>query len=297
MTTDLTTAHALHEHLLTALTLSPTDSGTLRAPYFTEGRGIVFGGQLLGQTIVAAARQMTSKRVKSVQTVFARGVRMTDPVDILVEPMHEGRNIGSVTVSFVQNEQICVRALVLLDAAEPDLVRYQIPMPETDPPDETQARPHPLTAPQTIVVGDVDVRDPAAIGPATLQLWMRFPEAPNPADGNHAGALHRALISHATDGWLIGVAMRPHPNLGQGMAHSEVSTGVLTQSMSFHGEPDAREWLLIDHEVLFSGGGRTSGRGHVFTRDGELVASFTQEALLRAFPKGQDVTGKQATVF
>ena len=291
MTTDLSTPEALYEHLLAALTLTETESGALRAPYFTEGRGIVFGGQLLGQAIIAAARRLPTKRVKSVQTVFARGVNVTEPVDILVEPMHEGRNIGSVTVSFVQNDRICVRALVLLDADEADLVRYQIPMPDTEPPDAAKARPHPLTAPQTIVVGDVDIRDPAATGPATLQLWIRFPDAPDD------GALSRALISHATDGWLIGIAMRPHPNLGQGMAHSEVSTGVLTQSLAFHGDVDARDWLLVDHQVLVSRGGRTSGQGHIFTRDGQLVASFTQEALLRSFPKGQDPKGKQKTIF
>ncbi len=80
------------------------------------------------------------------------------------------------------------------------------------------------------------------------------------------------------------------------MAHTEVSTGVLTQDVTFHDAFDARHWLLIDHEAQATGGGRTYGRGHVFTEDGRLVTSFVQEALLRRFPDGQNPHGKTSTI-
>jgi acyl-CoA thioesterase II len=283
---------SLGEELNAAFTLSDDGDGVLRAPYFTERRGVVFGGQLVGQAVVAATRCIPDKRVRSVQTVFARGARLDQPVDIRVEPMHEGRNIASATVTFAQRGRVCARSLVLLDVAEPDLVRHQIPMPDIPSPDAAKAVPHWLAAPQTIVVGDVDIADPALTGPPTLQLWIRFPEAPisDPT-------LARALLAHATDGWLIATAMRPHAGLGQSMAHTEVSTGVLTQDVTFHDEFDARQWLLIDHEAQATGAGRTYGRGHVFTEDGRLVASFVQEALLRRFPAGQDPRGQTSTIF
>jgi acyl-CoA thioesterase-2 len=287
----MTSAQELHRDLLAALTLAEGDDGVLRAPYFSAGRGVVFGGQLLGQAIVAADRRIPGKRVKSVQMVFARGVIVAEPADIVVEPMHDGRTIASATVSFLQGGRTCARCLILCDIEEPDLVRWQIPMPDVAPPDPAEARPHALTAPETIVVDNVDVNDPGLIGPALLQLWVRFPEAPRD------DAVQRALLAHTTDGWLIATAMRPHPDLGQAMAHTQVSTGVLTQSLSFHSPVDVREWLLIDHEVLATGAGRTYGRGHIFTDDGQLVASFVQEALLRRFPAGQDPRGKQRTIF
>ena len=288
----MTTASSLHNDLINALTLRSQPDGSWRAPYFSDDRGVVFGGQLLGQGIVAASHQMPDKRVHTVQTLFARGVRADEPADIRVETMHEGRNIGSVTVSYVQDGRTCARMLVLLDAEEPDLVFYQIEMPAVDAPDPAVAQAHPLTAPETIIVGDVDVRDPALTGPANLQLWVRFPDAPTDDP-----ALHRALVAHTTDGWSIATAMRPHPNLGQAMAHKTVSTAVLTQTLSFHGDLDAREWLLLDLETITSGGGRTHGRGTIFTADGRLVASFAQDALLRNFPQGQDPQGKQRTIF
>lgn len=160
---------SLSEELNAAFTLTDVgDGGVLRAPYFTERRGVVFGGQMVGQAVVAATRCIPDKRVRSVQTVFARGARLDQPVDIRVEPMHEGRNIASATVTFTQEGRLCARALVLLDVTEPDLVRYQIPMPDVAPPDASKAVPHWLAPPQTIVVGDVDIADPA---PASARRW------------------------------------------------------------------------------------------------------------------------------
>ena len=247
---------------------------------------------MLGQAIVAASRRMPDKRLKSLQTVFARGVKVSEPVDIVVEPMQEGRTFGSSTVTFVQNGRVCVRALALLDVREPDLIRHQVAMPDVGAPDPAKARSNPAAAPETIIVGDVDVRDPALTGPPTLQLWVRFPDAP--ADDT---TIARALLAHSTDGWLIATAMRPHTGIGQSMAHHELSTTVLSHSLAFHDDFSADEWLLIDHESQAAGGGRAYGRGHVFTRDGRLVASFVQEALLRRAPEWEPAGDRQATTF
>jgi acyl-CoA thioesterase II len=242
---------------------------------------------MLGQAIVAGARTQPSKRVKSVQAVFARGVRADEPVEIVAGSLHEERNLGCIAVRFVQHDKVGAIMLVLMESPEADLVRLQVPTPpDVAPPDPARARTNPLAAPETIIVDDVDVADPTLVGPARLQLWVRFSGAPR-GDQN----VGRAVLSHATDGWLIGTAMRPHDGLGQSLAHASVSTGVISLSLSFHGDLDVTDWLLIDHATIFSGGGRTYGQGHVCTRHGELVASFVQEALLRHFPAGQDPTG------
>lgn len=253
----------------------------------------MFGGQMVGQAIIAASATQPTKRVKSVQTVFSRGVLIDEDFDIVGDSVHEGRNLGTVAVRFVQRDRVAATMLVLMETPESDLVSHQVPKPpDVVPPDSARAVEHPLAAPETIIVDDVDISDPNQIGPPTLQLWVRFADAP--ADDP---AMSRALLSHATDGWLIGTAMRPHEGVGQSMAHVSISTGVVSHALSFHGELDAREWLLIDHEAMFTGGGRAYGRGQVFTCDGLLVASFVQEALLRHFPEEQNPAGKSATIF
>ena len=62
---------------------------------------------------------------------------------------------------------------------------------------------------------------------------------------------------------------------------------------AFHEPFDAREWLLLDQRVPWAGKGRFYGCGNVFTSNGALVASFTQEGLLRALSEHQ---GKGATL-
>jgi acyl-CoA thioesterase II len=91
--------------------------------------------------------------------------------------------------------------------------------------------------------------------------------------------------------------MFPHDGIGQAQAHISVSTGVLTQSLAFHRDVNVNDWILIDHEAMYAGGGRVYGRGHAFTQDGKLVASFVQESLVRNFPQGQNPAGKEATIF
>jgi acyl-CoA thioesterase-2 len=288
----VTSASSFGEELLAALTLAESDDASFRAPHVGGRRGVVFGGQMLGQAIVAASRRMPDKRLKSLQTVFTRGANVADPVDIFVEPMQDGRTFGSSTVTFVQGDRVCARALALLDVSEPDLIHHHVSMPDVAPPDSSKALPNLAAAPETIIVGDVDVRAPALVGPPTLQLWVRFPGAP-PDDA----AIARALLAHATDGWLIATAMRPHKGIGQSMAHDELSTTVLSHALAFHDDFSADEWLLIDHESQAAGGGRAYGRGHVFTEEGRLVASFVQEALLRRAPEGDPANGKSATKF
>ena len=65
----------------------------------TAIRDVVYGGQLLGQMILAASRSIPDKEVKSIHAIFARGGTLTRPVELDVEPMHDGRTLASTTVT------------------------------------------------------------------------------------------------------------------------------------------------------------------------------------------------------
>jgi acyl-CoA thioesterase II len=246
------------------------------------GRDVVFGGQMLAQIIVAATASTPGKQVKSVQAVFARAASFGAPLEIDVDPIHVGRVFGSQTVTVHQGDRTCVQAIVLLDVAEPDLIVHDPPMPSVAGPDECAPSSTLLTCPgsEVRIVGDVDLTSSdAPVAPAEMQLWLRHPAAP--ADDLTTS---QAILSWATDGYLIGTAMRPHAGIGQDQAHRTISTGVVSEALSFHRPFDARQWLLIAHESPFAGGGRAYGRAHVFDRSGALVASFAQESIVRAMP-------------
>jgi acyl-CoA thioesterase len=179
-------------------------------------------------------------------------------------------------VTITQGDRLCTRSIVLLTADETDLIRHADPMPAAPSPDESGARQTDGGAWEVRVVGDVDVSDPDAVGPAELEVWTRFVGAPDDP------AINQALLAFATDGFLIGTAMRPHAGVGQAQAHVSISTGVISHTLTFHEPCSAGEWLLLSHRSPYAGRGRSYGRADVFRADGQLVASFVQDAMIRS---------------
>jgi acyl-CoA thioesterase-2 len=263
------------ESLLRSFTLEPTGPDAYRAETTDGGYGVVFGGQLLGQSIVAGLTGQDGKAVKTVHTLFARGASPEAPVAIKVDRMHAGRAFASSTVTISQGDRLCTRSLVLLSADEPDFIRHADPPPPVPGPDDCTPAGHHWDGWEIRVVGDVDVSDPELVGPPELDVWTRFVGTPDDP------ATSQALLAFATDGFLIGTAMRPHAGVGQAQAHRTVSTGVISHTLTFHEPCSAAEWVLLSHRSSYAGRGRCYGRANVFRTDGTLVAAFVQDGMIR----------------
>jgi acyl-CoA thioesterase len=261
--------------LIRSFTLEATGPDAYRAENADTGHAVVFGGQLLGQTLVAALAGQDGKTVKTVHTIFARGASPEAPLAITVDRMHGGRSFASTTVTIRQAERLCTRSLVLLSADEPDFIRHADPPPSVPGPDACKPAGEGSDSWQIRIVGDVDVADPALVGPPTLDVWTRFVGAP--ADP----VLDQALLAFATDGFLIGTAMRPHAGVGQAQAHRTVSTGVISHTLTFHEPCPAGEWFLLSQRSSYAGRGRCHGEANVFRADGTLVAAFVQDGMIR----------------
>jgi len=258
--------------ILDSLQLEAVGEHRFRARNAETGHPVVFGGQLLAQSIVAALVGNEGKTAKTLHTVFARAASPDSDVEIEVDPVHAGRALASSTVTVSQGERICTRSMVLMSAPEPDLIRHAEPAPVI-------ARPHDDPGGDdwvVRVVGGVDLSDPAQVGPPELDVWTAFPGAPDDA------AVSQALLAFCTDGFLIGTAMRPHEGVGQAQAHVSLSTGVLSHTITFHEPCPAAQWMLLAHRSVYAGHGRSYGRADVFGADGELVASFVQDSMIRA---------------
>ena len=270
------------KELLEVLDLEPVGEGRFRAQNFSEGPGgVIFGGQLLAQSIVAGGTIDPTKEVKSIHTVFARGGDLSKPLDIEVEAMHTGRALASAAVTVRQGERLCTRSLVLLSAVEPDLIRHGVDVPPVGDPEETPRSSPEGSFWEVRVVGEVDISDPAAVGPPELFVWVRFPGA------EAQGVVGQALLAYATDGFLIGTAMRPHEGVGQALSHVSISTSVLSHTLTFHEPVDAAQWHLLAQESPYAGRGRSYGRANIFSADGQVVASFVQDNMIRDFPEAQ----------
>jgi acyl-CoA thioesterase len=268
--------------LLDVLRLHPTGEHTFAADSMVfSGGPTAFGGQLMAQSIVAGATVDPEKQVRSLHTVFARGAMVDAPLEIEVDVVQSGRSFASASVAIRQGGRDCVRSIVLLSSVEPDRIRHQPVAPLTVPPDDAVASNHGPSFWDVRMEGGADLADPHAVGPAQLTVWTRFPDAP--ADST----IGRALLAFASDGFLIGTAMRPHAGVGQSMAHVSISTTVIAHTLSFHEDVDASQWMTLHMESPYAGHGCSYGRGQVFGIDGQHVASFVQDNMIRDFPPGK----------
>ncbi|MGH8917204.1 MAG: acyl-CoA thioesterase [Actinomycetes bacterium] len=266
--------------LVGVLRLEGSD-GAWRARSLPGPGPVVFGGQLLAQSVVAGATIDPAKEVQSISTVFARGARPDQPLEIDVDTLSTGRSFSSASVTIRQGDRCCARSLVLLSAPDPDRIRHAPRIPSIPVPDGPGRSAHGLEGWELLVDAGVDLADPDATGPAELQVWSRF----GGAAGGHP--YDQALLAYASEGFLIGTAMRPHPGIGQAQAHVSVDTTVLAHQVVFHEPFRAGEWLLMTFDSPYAGRGRSYGRGQVFDADGILVASICQQNMIRDFPQGR----------
>jgi acyl-CoA thioesterase II len=262
--------------LLGALDLQRLDETRWQGGSIQSGGPVVFGGQLAGQAVVAAAATEPGKRVKSVHTIFARSARAEEPLVLDVAPLQSGRSFASLMVGISQGDRTVSQALILLDAVDPDVIRHASEIPIAAGPAAGITQLSQLDGWEQRSSEPVDLLDPSVVGPPELQLWSRF------ATDREEPSTALALLAWATVGSFIGTAMRPHEGVGLAMAHRELSTAVLSHTLVVHDAFQATDWLLLALRSTFAGAGRAFGTGEVFTQDGRLVASCAQESMIRA---------------
>jgi acyl-CoA thioesterase-2 len=99
-------------------------------------------------------------------------------------------------------------------------------------------------------------------------------------------AMHHCLVAWASDMNLLGSSLRPH---GLHWTNNDLMTASLDHAIWFHAPVRADEWLLYAMDSPTAGNGRSFNRGLIYTRDGKLVASTTQEGLMRKLkPRKKD---------
>ncbi len=248
-------------------------------------RDVVYGGQLLAQMILASDQVAHDKDVASIHTVFARSARLSLPIEVDVDVIHDGRTMGSHSVVVHQGDRVCAQGVVLRRLDAPDLIRHQPEMPAVaGPEDSIDTGQGGLLAPGSDlrIVDGVNTWDPdAPVRPAELFAWVRLPRGSAGSPEADTPALAQALLAYGTDGFLIGTAMLPHAGIGQNMAHRNIGTGVVSHTLTFHEAVPFGEWLLLAHRSPYAGRGASYGTAQVFTEDGKLVASFVQENMIR----------------
>jgi acyl-CoA thioesterase II len=240
-----------------------------------DERQVVEGTQVLAQVIVAVAKRFPDKSVRSAHAVFSRAVMVGPPVEFDIDVVHEGRSTATAVVFVRQNDRRCITVTALVDVPSADVIRHHLPRPDVSAPADANVSPMPMAGRELRLVDVVDVNSPDEVGPPELYAWLHYDPIPTRDD------LAKALIAYFAGHLGISTTMRAHAGIGTSQSHLTVSTAPMTVTVSFHEPVSWSGWLLYTHESTQVGAGMSYVRGAVHTQEGELLASFAQDALIR----------------
>jgi len=249
----------------------------------------VFGGQVLAQSIIAAARTVDEGAIHSLHAYFLRSGDPKAPIVYDVDRNRDGRSFKSRRVVAIQHG----RPIFTLAASfqlEQEGVDHQFEMPDVPMPEDLSSESNvpedqieqvpPLlrrwftyTGPFDFrPVRKVDVFNPVPRAPYK-DIWFRLTEKIDAPD-----LMHRALMAYASDFHLVGTATLPH---GISYIQDDLVMASLDHAMWFHRPARVDEWLLYSCDSPSSSGGRGLARGSIYDRSGRLIASTIQEGMIR----------------
>ena len=247
----------------------------------------MYGGQFLAQALGAAQWTVDGDRtVHSLHGYFLRPGDVALPLELDVERVRDGRSFSSRAVTVRQNGRDLFRMAVSFHVPEPGMTFAAPEIPEVPPPEavtltynaysrangeaedwDGEARPMDLryVNPPTAPLGEPVLED--------QRVWMRVTDAlPDEP------ALHAAGLAYLSDSTLIDHAVLRH---GRRWQDQRLDGTSLDHAMWFHRPARADEWLLFDQTVEATGAARGLTMGRLFDAAGALVASCTQEGLIR----------------
>ena len=265
----------LWDDLLSCLDLGEGAADDASARLAFEGKNLpldyhrLFGGQLLAQFAMAAARTCPGKSVKSLHAQFPREGTAEEPVRYEVAKHSDGRTFASLIIVARQSKGVIATASVALHAHEEGRSVQTVP-PVTGAPEDSAAVEIGILPFETRTSIDLDTREAAE---PEFSLWWRTPTA---GEGTA-----EALAAYATDLTLIGTALRPLEGVTQADAQKAFASAVTAHTIWFHRPFRTDDWLLLRQHSPILAQARSFGRGDILTRDGLLVASYAQEALVR----------------
>jgi acyl-CoA thioesterase-2 len=278
------------EGLVERLDLERLDTDLFRGLSPHDGRPRIFGGLVAAQSLVAACRTVEGRLAHSLHGYFLREGDTVVPIIYYVDRIRDGRSFATRRVVAKQQGQAIFNMSVSFQAPEEGL-SHQAPMPAAPPPEtiptnEERMRTYRarsdnpafeflLSLDRPIERREVDHVDLLEPVPHTgiRRTWFR---ARSPLGDDPM--LHQAVLTYASDYGLLESSFNQH---GHSFLSPKLILASLDHSVWFHQSFRADQWLLYVTQSPRTSGGRGLNFGHVYSQDGDLVASVAQEGLIR----------------
>ena len=291
MTDKASLEQSLVTELETLLTVQRMGDGWYLGKRKPGGVGRVFGGQVIAQALAAAQDTVSSERIAhSLHAYFMRAGSEDYEITFRVERDFDGGSFSTRRIIALQQDKPILNMAASFQKLEEGL-HHQADMPDVPMPEELTSEAelrlqHGQLVPEKFRANflrerafesrPVNPRD--WLGgdkriPARQDIWFRL-RAPTVDDP----AMHRAMLAYQSDSWLLGSCTLPH---GVTWLMPGFQSASLDHAVWLHGDFRVDDWLLYSCDSPWTGRGRGFNRGSIFTRDGRLVASATQEGLIR----------------
>lgn len=251
----------------------------------------VYGGQVLAQSLNAASRTVDGERhPHSLHAYFLRRGDQDHPIIYDVDPIRDGGSFSTRRVVAKQHGKAIFNCSISFQDIEQGM-EHQMDMPEGVPEPESlesdssfyrrvlpaeDLRRELLFIPDNVVdMRSVNHRHPLKASPQepVKGFWLKFNgELPDQA------ALHRTLLTYISDWGLLEASFYPHP---VGFLTKGLQVASLDHAMWFHQDFRLDEWVYYHIDSPRSAHSRGFNRGSFYSRDGCLIASSTQEGLMR----------------
>ncbi|MEM7693977.1 MAG: acyl-CoA thioesterase II [Pseudomonadota bacterium] len=275
--------------LLRTLDLEPLERNLFRGESPQVGWQRVFGGQVVGQALVAATRTVDARPCHSLHGYFLRPGDPNVPIIYEVDRIRDGRSFLTRRVVAIQHGEAIFSMSASFHTPEEGLEhaadKPDVPDPD-DLPDEAALRELFLAQAPDAMAKYFRRERPIELRPIELRhytttdklpprqyVWLRCTDR-LPDDA----ATHRAVLAYLSDMTLLDTALFAH---GLSVFNRAIQVASLDHALWFHRPFRADEWLLYSQDSPSSAGSRGFTRGLIFARDGTLVASAVQEGLMR----------------
>ena len=276
--------------LLSLLSLEQIEMGLFRGQSQDLGFGHVFGGQVMGQALSAAKQTVPSDRhVHSLHSYFLRAGDEKLPIVYDVEIMRDGGSFSARRVKAIQKGRPIFYMTCSFQSDEAGF-EHQASIPDVPGPEgllnqqelavTLRDKIPPRMLEKFMADAPVEMRlvNPAhPFAPKETEpyryVWLRA-NGPMPSDSH----IHEYLLAYASDFNFLVTAAQPH---GVSFLTPGVRMATIDHAMWFHRPINMGEWLLYCIESPNASGGRGFVKGQFFNQQGQLVASATQEGLIR----------------
>jgi acyl-CoA thioesterase-2 len=276
--------------LLALLELEQLEVNLFRGASHDIGSPQVFGGQVLGQALSAAAATVEGRVVHSLHAYFLRRGDCNAPIVYQVDRSLDGHSFSNRRVVAIQHGQQIFNMAASFQATEAGF-DHQIGMPPVPPPEslaDSSGPPAQLLErlPERVrrffeqprpfefrMVQSIDYLHPQR-APPERQIWFRAVDVLAEDE-----MLHRRLLAYVSDFFLLDTATLPH---GTSFLKPTLVMASIDHALWFHRTLRVDDWLLYAMESPSASGARGFARASVFARDGRLVASAAQEGLVRS---------------